>query len=91
MLPTAGPGGYGTQSYGSGPAMLPTWSGGGPGGGGYGYGGFSSGGFYGDDTFADEAAAGSYGAHQFGAVKAIHKKNLKPPVGPTHLSHKKMF
>lgn len=103
MLPTAGPGGYGVGSYGSGPAMLPTWS---PSSGGYGgaagyaggYGGFSSGGFYGDDeTLADIETHGSHGEQQFGAfgaVKAIKKmvkKNLKPPTGPTHLSHQRKF
>ena len=63
-----------------------------------GYGGFSSGGFYGDDeTLADVETHGSHGGQQFGAfgaVKAIKKmvkKNLKPPTGPTHLSHQRKF
>lgn len=88
MLPTAGPGGYGSQSYGSGPAMLSTWSppsqGGYGGGAGYagGYGGFSSGGFYGEAPFEDTLAdvSTSYGTHTFGA--AGKKQQFAKPKGP---------
>lgn len=95
MLPTGGPGSYGSQSYGSTPTMLPTWS---PNQGGYGgsvgniesYGGYS--GFMGEVPFEDTLAdvRTTYGTHQFGAVH--RPKSLpKPPVGATHLTARKKF